>query len=444
MAVIGGGPAGSMASFFLLELAERIGLKISVDLYEPRDFSKYGPAGCNMCAGVVSENLVQILAAEGIELPPEVVQRGIDSYILHTSDLPPVSISTPSDNLRIATVYRGAGPRVAAGVDLWESFDGYLLSLAKKRGVNVINKRVVDLGLENGLPKVTCKEGAGKTYDLLIGAVGINAQLLKKFGKLGLSFTAPPVKKGFVSEIYLGESVVQQYLGSSMHVFLLDIPGLKFAAIIPKVEYVTVVLMGEGIDKTLVERFMNSTEVRSCLPKTLQWHFKEKSVDIGQACFCMPNLNVGPAIKPYGDRVVLIGDCAVSRLYKDGIGAAYITAKACVVTALFFGISHDDFKKQYSPVCKNIAHDNVIGNLIFFITLLYQKFKLFRGGMVRMVTDEKKRQGAERRMSWVLWDTFTGSASYREIFFKSLHPVFLFRLFVATVSAFFARHKEKR
>jgi flavin-dependent dehydrogenase len=437
--IIGGGPAGSMAGFFLLEMAQRVDWDLSVDIYEPRDFDRYGPPGCNMCAGVVSENLVQTLAAEGIDLPPQVVQRGIDSYILHTSGLPTVAINTPSDDLRIATVYRGAGPRVPAGDSSWESFDDYLLDLAKKRGVNVIHKRVDDISWEQDFPQVICKKTEAKTYDLLIGAVGVNAPILKKFTSLGFSYEKPPVKKGFVSEIYLGESVVQEYLGSSMHIFLLDIPGLKFAAIIPKVEYVTISLMGDGINKTLVEEFMNSAEVRNCLPDSLNWHFKEKEVDIGQACFCMPTPNVGPAIKPYGDRIVMIGDCAVSRLYKDGIGAAYITAKASVVTALFFGVSSDDFKDQYAPVCQRIARDNIIGNVIFLITMLYQKFKFFSNGMVRMVTSEQTQPNKERRMSRVLWDTFTGSATYREIFFKSIHPQFIVSLVSSTVWAFFLR-----
>ena len=63
IAVIGGGPAGSFFSYFLLAMAERVGMDLAVDIYEPRDFSKPGPAGCNMCGGIISESLVQILGA---------------------------------------------------------------------------------------------------------------------------------------------------------------------------------------------------------------------------------------------------------------------------------------------------------------------------------------------------------------------------------------------
>ena len=82
VAVIGGGPAGAFFSYFLLDMAERVGIDIQVDIYESRVFSDSGPTGCNMCGGIVSESLVQALAAEGIDLPPSVVQRGIDSYFL--------------------------------------------------------------------------------------------------------------------------------------------------------------------------------------------------------------------------------------------------------------------------------------------------------------------------------------------------------------------------
>src|SRR5512134_1353206 len=78
--IVGGGPAGSLFAYFLLQMAERIGLKLSVDIYERRDFSVSGPAGCNMCGGVISESLVQALSVEGINLPADVVQRGIDSF----------------------------------------------------------------------------------------------------------------------------------------------------------------------------------------------------------------------------------------------------------------------------------------------------------------------------------------------------------------------------
>ena len=54
VAVMGGGPAGSFFSYFLLTMAERAGLEIHVDIYEPRNFDVSGPAGCNMCGRSLS------------------------------------------------------------------------------------------------------------------------------------------------------------------------------------------------------------------------------------------------------------------------------------------------------------------------------------------------------------------------------------------------------
>lgn len=126
--VIGAGPAGTLTSYFILEMADRAGIELGLDIYEPKDFTKSGPAGCNMCGGIVSESLVQLLATEGINLPPTVVQRGINSYILHT-DEDVVAINTPLDEMRIAALHRGRGPKGIAEVS-WESFDGFLLKQA--------------------------------------------------------------------------------------------------------------------------------------------------------------------------------------------------------------------------------------------------------------------------------------------------------------------------
>jgi flavin-dependent dehydrogenase len=128
VAVVGGGPAGSLFTYFLLSMAETVGLELEVDIFEPRHFVHSGPAGCNHCGGIVSESLVQLLAAEGINLPPSVVQRGIDSYVLHM-DVGTVRIETPLQEKRIAAVFRGNGPRDKPLADL-ESFDRYLQSAA--------------------------------------------------------------------------------------------------------------------------------------------------------------------------------------------------------------------------------------------------------------------------------------------------------------------------
>jgi flavin-dependent dehydrogenase len=105
VSVIGGGPTGSFFSIFALKMAKMVGKKLNVTIFESKDFTKAGPAGCNRCGGVISELLVQTLAVEGINLPDSVVRKGINSYKLHTAH-GSAYISTPSREKTIATVYR--------------------------------------------------------------------------------------------------------------------------------------------------------------------------------------------------------------------------------------------------------------------------------------------------------------------------------------------------
>jgi flavin-dependent dehydrogenase len=427
VAVVGGGPAGALFSYFLLELAGRAGMGLAVDIYEPRDFTLPGAAGCNMCGGLISETLVQRLAAEGIDLPPAVVQRGIDSYVLHM-DVGTVRIDPPRPGTVIAAVHRGGGPP-GVGETRWRSFDAHLLALAVGRGARVIPDRVLGIGLERGRPMVSTKNGTSGAYDLLVGAVGVNTTALRMFEGLFPEYRAPGTTKTYIGEFFLGEETIRICLGSSMHVFLPNLPRLEFAALIPKGEYVTVVMLGKEIDKPLVERFLSSREVLSCFPP--DW------TPPADFCRCAPSINIDGAVRPYADRVVLIGDSGVSRLYKDGLGGAYRTAKAAAVTAVFEGVSKADFRRHYLPVCRAMAADNRVGKVIFGITRLIQRMTYARRGVLRMTQAEQVSRSRTRRMSGVLWDTFTGSAPYRDVFRRFVHPVFLARLACETAAGAF-------
>jgi flavin-dependent dehydrogenase len=432
VAVIGGGPAGSFFTYFLFEMAERIGMELAVDIYEPRDFTKAGPQGCNMCGGIISESLVQLLATEGINLPSSVVQRGIDAYVLHM-DVGTVRIEPTHREKRIAAVHRGAGPRGVVE-SRWHSFDAHLLGLAKGRGARVHAARVEGIDRNGGKPRITTKSGTSPGYDLLVGAVGVNTGALKLFEEMGAGYRAPGMTKTYICELPLGERTIKTYFGNAMHMFLLNLPRLEFAALIPKGDYVTMVMLGTGIDKTLVEAFFSAPEVRRCFPP--DWSPPP------DYCRCSPAINISAAVKPFGDRMVLIGDSGVSRLYKDGIGGAYRTAKAAARTAVFAGVAQEDFRKGYLPVCRSLATDNGIGKIVFGFTRLIQKTTVLRKGLLRMTTAEQESRQWNPRMSDVLWDTFTGSAPYRDVFRRTLHPVFLGRLLYETSMGMLPARRE--
>jgi hypothetical protein len=200
-----------------------------------------------------------------------------------------------------------------------------------------------------------------------------------------------------------------------MHVFLLDIPRLEFAALIPKGEYVTMCLLGEAVDQELVHTFLAAPEVRRCLAVE----------ELPCVCACSPLINVGGLHRPFADRLVVVGDSGVTRLYKDGLGAAYRTAKSAATTAVIQGISADAFERSYRPTCAAIASDNAIGRIVFGFSHVFKHSRVARRAILRKTTREQSRDAGAKRLSFVLWNTFTGSAPYRDIFISSLHPKFI-------------------
>lgn len=424
IAVIGAGPAGSMFSYFFLGMAETTGLDVDVDMFEPRRFCHRGPAGCNHCGGVVSESLVQRLATEGISLPDCVVQRGMESYTLHT-DVGDVEIATPLMEKRIAAIYRGNGPRSSEPLDT-NSFDGYLLELAREKGARIIPRLVTGVRRDGELMTVQCADRFADAYDLVVVATGVNSRLEEMLENETAEFTRPQRTKTFICEFHLGREVIRETFGPSMHVFLLDIPRLEFAALIPKGDYVTLCLLGEDIDESLIDRFFSSPEVRDRFPG---------GIIPGHVCHCYPRINIRAATPVYGDRLVLIGDSGSTRLFKDGIGAAYRTSKAAAKTAVFHGVSAEDFRNYYAPLCRKIGNDNRVGKLVFAFGSMIQKTRFARRGVLSMAAHEQQQADGPRRMSGVLWDLFSGSASYTDVFLRTLHPAYVGSLLWNIVTA---------
>lgn len=413
VAVIGGGPSGAFFSRFLLDFCQRMDMELEVDLFDSRDFNKTAPAGCNMCGGIVSESLVQTLASESITLPDSVTQCGINSYRLHM-DVGSVTLKAPGLEKRIGAVFRGSGPR-GAQAGQYRSFDGFLQKLATDKGAKLRSDRITDARFENGKPVLITSEGSADTYDLVVLASGINSSALKLFETLLPEYSPPKMTKTYICEYYWGREAVEE-LGNTMHLFLLKIPRLEFAALVPKGEYVSLCLLGEAIDKELINNFLESPEVKRLFPE----NFPISKPD----CSCMPRISLSGARVPFADRFVAIGDAGISRLYKDGIGAAYRTAKSAAITAVFHGISARAFQTHYGKVCRTIRQDNALGKLIFWITSQIQARRFLRRAVLNMVMYEQRQDSSTGMMTQVLWDTFTGSAPYRVIILRALHPLF--------------------
>ncbi|KXK29429.1 MAG: putative geranylgeranyl reductase [Candidatus Brocadia sinica] len=320
--IIGGGPAGSFFSIFASKLARDIGKALDFTIYERKTFANHGASGCNMCAGVISESLVQSLALEGINLPSSVVRWGIESYFFHTQN---GSVQIKSSRLQqrgIATVFRGGGPAGSLEKDV-QSFDGFLLQKAIDCGTQVKHVIVDEIRLDGGKPGLYSGGRILQDCDLLVGAFGVKASTSKMCEKLGTGYKIPPTIKATQSEIELGRDWVASRFGHSIHIFLLRIPGIKFISIIPKGDYITISALGKEPGVNHIKTFLDHPVMKKMLPSG----FKIPE----RFCHCFPKINVGAARKPFANRLVFVGDAGSSRLYKDGIGSAYITSKAAPI-----------------------------------------------------------------------------------------------------------------
>jgi len=247
-------------------------------------------------------------------------------------------------------------------------------------------------------------------------------------------YQPPKTTRGYICEFRSTPEEILRILGRAVHVFLLDIPRFEFAAIIPKGPFVTVVMVGDDLDQELVHTFLNDPVVRRTFPT------KETPC----VCSCSPLINLGARKRPYGDRVVMVGDSGITRLYKDGIGAAFRTGKSAATSAIFHGVSAKDFEKHYWPTCKNIVNDNRVGKVMFATNTIMKNSRITRKAMLRMAQKEQLTKGAQPHMSTLLWNMFTGSAPYVEMFRGTLRPGFIYNLLLSVGSALVPDRRHTR
>jgi len=411
ISVVGGGPTGSFFSIFALKMARMTGKDLNITIYDPKDFSKDGPGGCNHCGGIISELLVQTLAVEGVNLPDSVVRKGISSYRLHTTQ-GSVTIATPTHEKTIATVYRGGGPKGIIGSEK-ESFDQFLLNKAIREGAVHRSQKIERIDISGDRPVLYATDGRIGETDLLVGATGVNSKTPSLFEDMKFGYRRPAAIRAAIAELSFQEDVVESHFGNAIHLFLLPQRHLKFAALIPKGNYLTVCILGTRVDAKTVPEFLAMPLVKDVLPK---------GMDYTISCRCLPWMNVKAPEVPFANRVVMCGDSGSTRLFKDGLGAAYLMGKAAAKTAVFHGVKEEDFRKEYLPVYKSIIQDNYYGTALYTVIGIYRTFSLLTRAMLNVVIKEQKSNREEKILSSILWDMFTGNERYRAVFMKSAKP----------------------
>jgi len=396
--IVGGGPAGSFTALHLIRFAREAGLALEVRILEPRDFSRPGPGGCNKCAGILSSSLARDLQTLGLNLPNEIIQAELDTYILHL-DKKEFQIHRPDSERRIMSVYRGSGPRLGAP-PFPNTFDGWLLDQARESGVIVQRARVRSIQPGSRPLVITAQETL--EADLVIVATGVNSRppLDPAWG-----YHPPRTEVMAQDEIF----IPAELCGHCVHVYFDYPPGLIFGALIPKGRYANISLLGRHLPPGAVDDFLDGNGFPALFPDGLH-----------MLCGCTPRVAVTAARGYFADRMVAVGDAAVTRLYKNGIGMAFITARAAAQTAIQRGVSRRDFARGYAPVCRGIVADNFYGRLLFSLWGITRRIPLLLRAWEKAVAAEINQPPQRQTHIRILWGMFSGDEPYRRLFLISL------------------------
>ena len=236
----------------------------------------------------------------------------------------------------------------------------------------------------------------------------------------------PKVRQALISEMQAeggdpdallavdGEVHFVQYGSKDLHI--------EMSSLIPKQDWVTVVLLGKSVDRArpseflgIMQQFVELPHIRRLLPP---------GVRLRPGCSCHPNMTVGAASEPFGTRVALTGDLAVSRLYKDGLYSAWTTSAALADCILERGVDRDSLRRGYAPVVQGVRP----GQPVRPGDLPAQPLGLLPPGAQQGPLPGRPHRaqdhppGAQWRLATVLWQIASGDESYRRIFGAMLHP----------------------
>ncbi len=432
--VIGGGPAGAFFAAQLIREARRAKLFLDVTIIERRQ--RPDPAadpwqctGCNYCAGGISPRLHGILERDGFHVPDHLVQEDF-THIWIQGLWKNFPLRVPKET-RMYSVFRGSLPKARA--DETGGFDAFLLKMAVEEGAQLIRGEVQAITYDSsGLPEVTIRDSSGDTSRLsgAFAAVstGINsgagqhhaaAELAPFIRRMVTGFSPVKTRKALIFELDAGRDYLARYMNKELYFIEYGSRGLRLEhiALVPKGSFLTVALIGRSIDEAslphetrrIIGEFLSLPQIKSILPRM--------SIDRAHvACVCAPLMTAGPAKHPFGDRLALIGDAVGSRLNKDGLYSAYVTAQALARTIVHCGVKRRDLSAGYGDVVKWLKTEHRYGRLVFRLIrgslstpltsrVLYQAF----------ATELKNRPKSKRPLGEILWNIASGAADYREI-----------------------------
>jgi flavin-dependent dehydrogenase len=432
VAIVGGGPAGSFFAIHLLQEAKRLHRPLDVVIVEKRGLTDLGTEGfqcrgCNFCAGGISPRLNEILAEHGLAVPEEVIQGRID-YVWIQGQWKNFRLRVPK-GMQMYSVFRGSLPSRRSGRS--GGFDAFLLSEAVKKGARILHGNVEAMAYAaSGMPRLLVRPKSGERVSLEASfvtiATGINSHggrdyrddaLITSLQRMNPGFVPGKSRKAFIFELEVGED----YLARQMHRELYFIEyaskhlALEHTALVPKGRFLTVAMIGKCIDEAslpqdspqLVHDFLTLPQIERILPGLAATPI---------ACACAPRMTVTTARSPFGDRFAIIGDAVGSRLNKDGLFSAHVTASRLAQSMLQDGIDKQALAKGYGKAIQWLAADNRFGRMVFGASrVAFTTPVLSRITYQAFATECKVRDERSRPLSTVLWKIASGTADYREV-----------------------------
>jgi len=427
IAIIGGGPAGSLFAKFACEYAHKCGFDVNVTIYTNRQFSEAGPKGCKGCVGVINERLNEKLKRHGIVLPKELIMQTIGGYyfVAKGGDLY-VEKKTKLDE--IVTLFRGNGPFCSS---LNGGFDGFLLEHAKNSGAKVIEDSVRDVIFPKSKEdKITVECGQSfHKVDLLVGAFGVRSPIIKKFKEIG--YLPPETTKACLVEIACGEQHVDEFIQNTIYIYSFGIRGIDYGIMIPKKQFLTIGIVGKNVKPKNLRDLLSSPQIARMLPENPKI-----------CCQCCTQIPVTNAKNPFADRLLIIGDAGYSRYYKNGLESAFNSAQIAVKSIFDYGISKEAFKKHYYPLCKKMfIIENLYGRMLFRLNNIISSHEIL--SIAHMDIARKDERRGHQHLDEIQWNMFTGHESYKNIFWNFLEPRLQLELAIEAVKEFLERMSKK-
>ncbi|HSL91956.1 MAG TPA: hypothetical protein VK863_04840 [Candidatus Limnocylindrales bacterium] len=408
--VIGAGPAGTFFTLHLLSLLGKEGRAASVSLIDRKTFSHSGPSGCNMCAGAIGPAMVEKIRDFSLPFDSRVIRGTVEGYEIHGRDVS-VTVRHP-ERREIYTVFRGGGP--VHSTEGTRSFDQFLLDAAMARGAEFLNERVESVEKTSAGYRLAFPGGATRDFDFLVGAFGVNTNLSRK---LPFGYRPPKTWHTVQAEIPAGNEFIAQRLQNRIHIVPARGKAIRFLAITPKDDFLTLTGIGEYVKIADLETERSHNRLLSSLlpsePKVL--------------CHCHPQVPIGVARFPYSDRMAIIGDAFISRHLKNGIESSHDTARTLATAVTTAGISEPALRDHfYRPCLRLFRYDNVWGRGLFGI---YESV-LRKGHLSDAYLRSVNRESAEGKATQarILWAVFAGDSPYREIAREAFAPRSLWRL----------------